>query len=110
MAAKDAYNAALHLAPLDARTWNNRGALQEELGNLVAAELDIRRALEIDGKFEKAEANSARVRQTLLDAGPLELRPLSAFASDEGSDGPRKGAAAVPAGGLSDASGPRFGE
>lgn len=44
-AAKAAYNAALLLDPLDARTWNNRGALQEESGNLVAAELDIRHAL-----------------------------------------------------------------
>ena len=47
-AAKAAYNAALLLDPLDARTWNNRGALQEESDNLVAAELDIRRALELD--------------------------------------------------------------
>lgn len=78
--AKAAYNAALLLDPLDARTWNNRGALQEDSGNLVAAELDIRRALELDPGCEHASTNLERISLELMQ-GDLELRPLEPSSS-----------------------------
>jgi hypothetical protein len=56
------------------RTWNNRGALQEQLGNLVAAELDVRRALELGG-CPKAATNLSRI-SGLLSRAVLELSPL----------------------------------
>ena len=73
--AKQAYNGALILAPDNAHTWNNRGCLQEQMGNLVAAELDVRRALELGG-CEKAGSNLARICQALAEQGGMELRPL----------------------------------
>jgi Flp pilus assembly protein TadD len=79
--AKDDYNAALLLAPADARTWNNRGALQEDCGNLVAAGLDLKRALELDGSYAKAAENYARV-SSLLEP-EVELRLLSATDADK---------------------------
>lgn len=57
------------------RTWNNRGALQEQMGNLVAAELDVRRALELGG-CAKAEHNLHRICTELSGRGGMELRPL----------------------------------
>ena len=72
--AKQAYDTALLLAPLDARTWNNRGALQEDLGHLVAAELDVKRALELGG-CPKAQENMERIAARLA-SGDIELRPL----------------------------------
>ena len=71
-AALGAYNAALLADPLDARTWNNRGALQEERGNLVAAELDLRRALELQPDNARARANQQRIASKLLESA-LEL-------------------------------------
>ena len=72
--AKRAYNAALILNPRDARTWNNRGALQEELGNLVAADLDLCRAVELGG-CDKAAENRARI-MSLLAQSEMELQAL----------------------------------
>jgi tetratricopeptide (TPR) repeat protein len=72
--AKHAYNSALLLEPTDARVWNNRGALQEQMGNLVAAELDVTRAIGLGG-CPKAAANRARIAE-LLARAEMELQPL----------------------------------
>lgn len=84
-AARESYNASLLLAPRDARTWNNRGVLQEQLGNLVAAELDMRRAVELDPLFDTAADNLRRVGE-LLRAAEMEMQPLRAHGTAADAD------------------------
>ncbi|KAL1510897.1 hypothetical protein AB1Y20_005729 [Prymnesium parvum] len=81
--AREDYGAALLLAPTDARTWNNRAALHADAGkcaagsSLIAASLDLKRALELDEEYVKAAENYERVAAQLAMLEPeFELQPL----------------------------------
>ena len=50
-----------------AKLWHNRGVLHEELGNLVAAQLDLREASAADPSHKAAAASLQRVTEALQD-------------------------------------------
>lgn len=50
-----------------AKLWHNRGVLHEELGNLVAAQLDLREATAADPSHKAAAASLLRVTEALKE-------------------------------------------